>query len=125
MKWLRRSLLVTATVGAVVVATGGAAYAGTDATARMTGARVQFISYGDKFKVCDTEADLWIVYNEYKYVRKDGTLQHDREYNQLGSGTCVTYDHDFGEGRTVTFRACLDLPSVVPDSCTDWEVGIA
>jgi len=116
---------VVATSGAVVLGTAGAAQAGTDAVSQASGAKVTFVSYGDKFKVCDTSWDGMQVYNEYKYVRKDGTVQHDEEYNNLGDGTCVTYDHDFGEGRSVTFRACIDFPAVVPDLCAPWAVGIA
>ncbi|WP_433308793.1 hypothetical protein ACQP0U_18805 [Micromonospora sp. CA-269861] len=125
MGWLKRPLVVTATTAAVLVGTGGIAQAGTDRVATMSGAKVTFTSYGDSFSVCDTETDGLNVYNEYKYIRKDGSLQHDLEYNGLGSGTCASYDHDFGEGRSVTFRACLDMPGIIPDPCSNWAVGVA
>lgn len=125
MGWLKRPLVVTATTAAVLVGTGGIAQAGTDRVATAPGAKVTFTSYGDSFKVCDTETDGFNVYNEYKYIRKDGTVQRDLEYNGLGSGTCATYDHNFGEGRSVTFRACQDLPGIIPDACGSWAVGVA
>ncbi|WP_406070449.1 hypothetical protein [Micromonospora sp. NBC_01638] len=125
MRSLKRPLVVVATTAAVLVGTAGTAQAGTDRVATGPGAKVTFTSYGDSFKVCDTETDGLTVYNEYKYIRKDGTVQHDYEYNGLGNGTCATYDHNFGEGRSVTFRACADLPGPLPDPCSAWVVGIA
>ena len=125
MKVIRKLAVVAAAAGAVVLGTAGSAYAGTDATAYANSfAKVSFVSYGDKFVVCDTATDGMQVYNEYRYIRIDGTVQEGIEYNNLGNGSCVTYDHNFGEGRSVTFRACVDVPWVL-DTCSGWKVGVA
>jgi hypothetical protein len=124
MKILKKAALVGAAATAIVLGVAGSAQAGTDAFSDANNGTVKFVSYGDKFVVCDTFADGLSVYNEYKYIRIDGTVQHDVEYNNGGSGTCATYDHNFGEGRSVTFRACLDVPYFV-DTCGGWRVGIA
>ncbi|MEV8440795.1 hypothetical protein AB0425_25750 [Actinosynnema sp. NPDC051121] len=124
MKILTRSLAVGAVTALTALSTATVAQAGTDAVSgNDSGAKVTFISYGDKFRVCDTEWDFFQVYNEYKYIRVDGSVQHDKEYVNTGDGTCATYDHNFGEGRSVTFRACVETP--IYDSCHPWVVGIA
>ncbi|MEV8440796.1 hypothetical protein AB0425_25755 [Actinosynnema sp. NPDC051121] len=98
--------------------------AGTDAVSQVTGSKATFISYGDKFRVCDTSWDGWNAYVDYQYVRIDGSLQTGSHFVTTGDGTCGTWDHNFGEGRTVNFRACVEIWPY-PDICDDWRVGIA
>ncbi|GIF77058.1 hypothetical protein [Asanoa siamensis] len=108
----------------------GAAHAGEHSRNAYSGDQpgviVYFIHKGDKFTVCDTEYDLMDVYGEYKYERIDGSQQQETHYLATGDGTCFTFDHNFGEDRTVTFRACVDQPvALLPDLCYNWATGIA
>lgn len=122
---LARAGLVAATATMLVMATGTSASAGTDATSSTKGSWSRFISYGDKFENCDTAQDWLTSYVAYQYVRKDGSLQTGEHYNPGGHGDCWTWDHDFGEGRTVWFRSCVDQPFGFEDTCDRWRTAIA
>ncbi|MGW5852768.1 hypothetical protein ACWFQ8_33520 [Streptomyces sp. NPDC055254] len=123
---IKSIVMAAAAAGSVLMlAIAPSAWAGTDATSETSGAKAKFISYGDKFTVCDTSWDTFQPYVEYKYIRKNGSLQQEEHWNGNGDGTCVTWDHDFGEGRSVTFRACVGIPGVPIDPCDDWKIGIA
>ena len=124
MRSARRIATVLGAGAAILLGGATAAYAGTDAVSSRPGVTVNFISYGDKFKVCDTSLDGYNVYADYTYVRIDGSYQTGTHYLSTGNNTCKTYDHDFGEGRIVNFRACVDR-AILPDDCDDWRVGIA
>jgi hypothetical protein len=125
-KLIRNMALVGGTAIALTVASGTVAQAGQDGWVDVPGATGKFISYGDKFKVCDTAWDLMQVYLDYRYWRKDGTLQEERHYLATGDDTCATWDHNFGEGLIVLFQVCVDNPfGDIPDSCSMWERGIA
>lgn len=116
---------VVAAVMAMILVTGNSAHAGTDATSSIPGSWSRFISYGDKFENCDTAEDLLISYVAYQYVRIDGSLQVGSHYNPGSNGDCSVWDHDFGEGRTVWFRSCVDEPAWFEDRCDRWRTGIA
>lgn len=124
MRSLRRALIVGAAATAVLLGVSSAAQAGTDATSTTTGSWSRFISYGDKFENCDTFNDFMISYVQYQYIRIDGTLQTGSHYNPGNNGDCFAWDHDFGEGRTVWFRSCRDIP-LQTDNCDAWRTGIA
>lgn len=115
-------------VGGAAIATllgsSTAAYAGRDAKSTIEGSYTEFISKGDKFYNCDTDFDLFQSYVEYTYIRKDGSLQRGQHYNPGDRGDCATWAHNFGEGRPVQFRSCVDY-SVGIDPCDRWREGIA
>jgi len=125
MTGLRKAGVIAVAATAMILATGSSAYAGTDATSSVAGSWSRFISVGDKFENCDTEADWLASYVEYQYVRKDGSLQTGSHYNPGNNGDCYIWDHDFGEGRTVWFRSCVDQPAWYTDTCDRWRTGIA
>ena len=83
-----------------------------------------FKSDGDYFRVCDTLDDAWNVYAKYEYIRIGGSIQTGEHYVTGGQGTCKDFDHNFGEGRYVWFRACRDVP-LGTDNCAPWREAIA
>lgn len=123
MRALRRAAVVLAAAMALLVGHATSAAAGISATSVTIGGYAVFQDYGDKFIVCDKVEDGWSVYVEYTYIRIDGSEQSGTHYNSNGYNTCFMFDHDFGEGRTVNFRACTDR--WVLDSCDNWRVGVA
>lgn len=123
MRRLHRASVVGASAAALLLGFASSASAGITNTSSVEGGYAIFQDYGDKFVVCDTALDGWSVYVTYTYIRKDGTEQRGTHYNTAGNDTCRTFDHDFGEGRTVNFRACLDW--WLPDLCDDWRTGVA
>ncbi|RSN48234.1 hypothetical protein DMH12_27690 [Streptomyces sp. WAC 04229] len=126
MKKAIHAALVGATAAALTMAGMSTAQAGEDGYASAPGVSGKFTSYGDKFTLCDDAYDLMQVYLDYRYWRKDGSLQEERHYLATGWDTCTTWDHDFGEGRLVLFQVCVDNPVVgVPDLCSTWKRGIA
>lgn len=123
MRRAQRAIAVAAFALALVLGSAHSASAGVTATSVVAGGYVVFQDYGDKFVVCDNEPDGWNMYVNYVYIRKDGTEQRGSHYNTSGFNTCRTFDHNFGEGRTVNFQACVDW--WLPDPCDDWRVGVA
>jgi hypothetical protein len=83
-----------------------------------------FQSYGDWFEVCDEEKDNLPVGVRFSYIRKDGTRQtgshwHEAGVDGLGNRApegnfrrrgCSYGNHNFGEGRSVWFQACVIHP---------------
>jgi hypothetical protein len=120
----KKAFVVIASAAALVMGFATTASAGTDAVSQRGDTYAKFISYGDKFKVCDKATDGFDAYVEYKYVKVNGVTQHEEHHVGTGSGTCATFDHNFGEGRSVTFRACVAVPGFI-DPCDGWKVGIA
>ncbi|WP_406070447.1 hypothetical protein [Micromonospora sp. NBC_01638] len=115
--------VVAAAAAATILVTGSSAYA--DASSSVAGSWSRFISYGDKFENCDTAEDGLISYVAYEYVRIDGSLQTGSHYNPGSNGDCSQWDHNFGEGRTVRFRSCVDQPAWFADTCDKWRTGVA
>ena len=87
-----------------------------DETSRVL-AEAHFESTGDSFAVTKRADVEGRPYLEYRYVRKDGTQRAGVHRGSATVGETVRFDHDFGEGRTVTFRVC------VLDSCSGTELG--
>lgn len=125
MRNLSRTALVGVAAVLTVAAAAAPASAGTDATSSVTGSWTRFISYGDKFENCDTSPDGYLSYMDFEYVRKDGSVQHGTHYNPGNNGDCATWNHNFGEGRTVWFRSCVDVIAPFPDTCDRWRTGVA
>ena len=125
MRTIGKLSVVAAAATATILATGTSAYAGTDAVSEVRGSSSRFISYGDKFENCDTEPDGLIAYVAFEYVRIDGSLQTGSHYNPGSSGDCTQWNHNFGEGRTVRFRSCVDQPAWLTDTCDRWRSGVA
>jgi hypothetical protein len=126
LRLLRKSIVIGVASVAMLLATATGAHAGVDATSGDNdSAWMKFVHNGDYFIVCDTSGDLLEVYGKYRYVRIDGSEQTGEHRVATGVGTCYPFDHDFGEGRTVTFTACVDNPFLIPDSCHTWGVGRA
>ncbi|MFC7529831.1 hypothetical protein [Actinoplanes sp. GCM10030250] len=70
-------------------------------------AEARFASAGDTFTLIKLADHGSQVYAEYKYVRKDGTLQTGTHRGPALVGVPARFDHDFGEGRAVEFRVCV------------------
>jgi hypothetical protein len=88
-------------------------------------AYAEFHSDGDYFYLCDTSFDFLEVYLEYRYIKVNGTLQTGTHRNPGSFGDCLYFTHDFGEGREVRFRACVDNVTPVADDCDAWRRGVA
>ena len=106
MTVLRRSALVTATVGALLLAGGATANADSERCTSGSGCagRVTFQSYGEVFRVYDQNADGHSAVA--LYWLPDGSGPH-LVWNANGNGTNVSADLEFAEGSWVTYRACL------------------
>jgi hypothetical protein len=120
----KRALIVGVTAMTAVAGSATAARAGKDAESTIEGSYTHFISVGDKFYNCDTDYDFFQSYVEYVYIRKDGSVQRGQHFNAGNEGDCATWDHDFGEGRAVQFRSCVNVPVGI-DPCDNWRQGIA
>ncbi|MGW5852767.1 hypothetical protein ACWFQ8_33515 [Streptomyces sp. NPDC055254] len=111
---------------ALVLAAAPSASAGTDATSSITGSWSRFISGGDHFENCDTDDDGLTSYIQFRYTRIDGSLQNGSHYNPGSAGDCTTWNHNFGEGRPVYFRSCVDNLAWLEDKCDpSWRKGTA
>jgi hypothetical protein len=124
MKLRNKAFAVVATAAAMVVGFATTASAGTNATSSTNGSFARFIHKGEKFESCDTASDGGTSYVQYEYVRVNGTLQKGEHRNPGSEGDCFTWDHNFGEGRTVKFRAC-NAHTAWPDNCDAWRKGVA
>ncbi|MFJ9742707.1 hypothetical protein [Streptomyces sp. NPDC101166] len=124
MKLHKKVLGVGMATVALSIPLMGTAFAGQDALSSTHGASAHFINVGDKFEVCDLAFDGNTAKVEYEYVRKDGTLQKGSHSATVDSGNCSMFDHDFGEGRKVKFRAVVQIP-FWPDVTGPWKTGIA
>ncbi|MFF8846281.1 hypothetical protein ACF08N_26795 [Streptomyces sp. NPDC015127] len=126
--------LGTALILGVPIAPAQAAAAGHDAHVNLyvdgkTVASASFISLGDRFEVTKRSSYGGRSYLEYKYIRKDGTLQEGTHWGVSDIGYTMKFDHNFGEGRKVVFRLCVQN-TYGWDDCTDdadgqWETGYA
>jgi hypothetical protein len=124
MKAIKRLLVIGAAGVTMALGTATGAYAGVDAVSSMTGSWAKFFHSADSFRVCDTSWDGWNAYVDYEYVRIDGSLQTGAHFVTTGDGTCKDFGHNFGEDRTVNFRACVEIWPY-PDLCARWTVGVA
>ncbi|AXI78291.1 hypothetical protein [Peterkaempfera bronchialis] len=101
--------------------------------ASVTGARVCFVKYGDKFTVEDTSADGYsavAVWNNYLWDGSAWVLYRAGAcVNSNGNGTVATCNYDFYENTTtnpygakgsqIVFQACTyDSPTDVIKSCS-------
>ncbi|MCI4066003.1 hypothetical protein MRQ36_27020 [Micromonospora sp. R77] len=119
--------------GGATVTTASPAMAGQDALARVyvdgkIAAEGKFISYGDSFQLTKRSSYGGRPYLEYKYIRIDGTVQEGTHWGLSDVGKPVSWDHNFGEGRAVAFRVCVQV-TYGWDPCSDddgqWTVGYA
>jgi hypothetical protein len=90
--------------GATVVA---AAPASADESVSVTGASLQFRSYGDIFIIRDTACDGHSVY--YQYALLGTTDGFKRQNLSTGCNTSGTFDLDLPEDIDVQFRVCVDI----------------
>ncbi|MEU8244367.1 hypothetical protein AB0C07_39435 [Actinoplanes missouriensis] len=123
------AITATLTLGAAPVASS------LDALARVYDenshvlAEAHFASTGDAFHVTKQSADGGRAYVQYRYIRVDGTFQSGTHRGRDTVGVTVTFDHDFGEGRKVLFRVCVEAPG--DDYCSgtgdgeNWTIGYA
>ncbi|GAA2706740.1 hypothetical protein Apa02nite_032690 [Actinoplanes palleronii] len=70
-------------------------------------AEARFDAAGDTFTVTKRSADGGRAYLEFRYVRVDGTVQTGRHQGPATADASVSFGHDFGEGRRLTFRVCV------------------
>lgn len=124
-RWLTRLVPIAALVGFATPA-----IAGHDATANAYQdgkivATARFIAGADRFEVTKVSHTVGHrAYLEYKYIRKDGTVQEGQHWGVSRVGHAVPFDHNFGKDRKVVFRVCVQV-SLSPDVCSDWETGYA
>jgi hypothetical protein len=88
-------------------------------------ARGYFQANGDKFVLTKKSNRSYPgrMYLEYKYIKINGQLQEGTHHGVSAVGVPVTFDHNFGEGRKVVFRVCVEDFGF--DPCSDWETGYA
>jgi hypothetical protein len=72
----------------------------------------QFFAYGDKFRVCDEYGDGYGVGVRWSYIKVNGDSIRGSHWNSGGVG-CRTWDHNFGEGRTVWMQTCIKNDATV------------
>jgi hypothetical protein len=71
-------------------------------------AEARFDAGEDTFALTKSSAVGGRAYLEYRYVRTDGTPQTGTHRGGRQAGDAVRFDHDFGEGRKITFRVCVE-----------------
>jgi hypothetical protein len=110
---------------------------GKDATARVYTededrilASAFFDSDGDNFRLTKRDSYGNRAYMEYKYIRKDGTAQEGSHWGLSTVDKTVVFNHNFGEGRKVAFRVCVQVdlgfdPCSGDDDGANWAVGYA
>ena len=110
---------------------------GEDATARVYSddeskilASAFFNSDGDNFRLTKRDSYGNRAYMEYKYVRKDGTTQEGSHWGLSTVDKTVVFNHNFGEGRAVAFRVCVQVdfgfdPCSGTDDGANWTTGYA
>ncbi|MCM2388290.1 hypothetical protein [Streptomyces albipurpureus] len=88
-------------------------------------ARGYFKASGDKFILTKKSNQTYSgrTYLEYKYIKINGQLQEGTHHGVSAVGVPVTFDHNFGEGRAVKFRICVE--DSFWDPCSEWETGYA
>ncbi|MFF9870427.1 hypothetical protein ACF1G0_34510 [Streptomyces sp. NPDC013953] len=88
-------------------------------------ARGYFQASGDKFILTKKSNQTYSgrTYLEYKYIKVNGQPQEGTHHGVSAVGVPVTFDHNFGEGRKVVFRICVE--DIFQDPCSDWETGYA
>lgn len=114
---MRRMLVLGAFTSTLMVVSGVAA---AETWTRSTdGSAVTFnnnISGGnERFHVCDTSPDGNAVYVQWTYNGDSG-----KEEFHGGYPNCTNFDHNWLEGKTVTFKSCEDRNNW-PDDCSSWE----
>jgi hypothetical protein len=120
----------------VMMATAGLAPTAVSATAQVFDrdsrllAEAHFDAGRDSFALTKSSVDGGRVYLEYRYVRTDGTLQAGTHRGGGEAGETVRFAHDFGEGRKVTFRVCVEGERAfnacsATDDGENWTIAIA
>jgi hypothetical protein len=120
MKILRMLTLPFALVLAIVIGYGPA-FADTNGPLATTGgSSAQWFHSGDYFRICDTRSDGDAVYVKFSYSGSGGDIILRWSG---GSGTCTNRTYNITEGRTVTYRSCVD--DFPPDTCSSPKTGVA
>jgi hypothetical protein len=123
-------------VALVMMAPVGLAPSGVSSTAQVFDqdsrllAEARFDASEDTFALAKSSAAGGRAYLEYRYVRTDGTVQTGTHWVGRQAGESARFAHDFGEGRKITFRVCVEgLPAFKACSGTNdgenWTVAIA
>lgn len=141
---IRRAAVPVTAVAATIALTPATAAAGqqTTATSQDATARVYaededrilasafFDSGGDNFRLTKRDSYGNRAYMEYKYIRKDGTAKEGSHWGVSTVDKTVVFNHNFGEGRKVAFRVCVQVdyefdPCSGSDDGANWTVGYA
>ncbi|MGN9775053.1 hypothetical protein ACTMS0_04640 [Micromonospora sp. H33] len=119
---------------AAVLGISSPAFAGQNAFARVYVdgkfvAEGKFNHDGDYFSLTKRGSYGNRPYLEYVYIRKDGTTQTGTHWGLGDVGNTVYFDHNFGEGRAVAFRVCVQV-DYEWDPCSHeedevWAIGYA
>ncbi|MEV6302922.1 hypothetical protein AB0M02_26140 [Actinoplanes sp. NPDC051861] len=90
-------------------------------------AQARFVAAGDSFTLVKLAGAGRRVFVEYRYVRKDGSLQTGTHWGPDAVGGTARFDHDFGEGRAVEFRVCVEAAGLCSgtDEGENWTKGHA
>ncbi|WP_433831703.1 hypothetical protein ACQP2E_14205 [Actinoplanes sp. CA-015351] len=88
-------------------------------------AEARFVSAGDSFRLTKWSSDGGRAVVQYKYIRTDGTFQSGEHLGPSAAGVSVTFDHDFGEGRKIVFRVCVDDYCSGTGDGQNWTIGYA
>ncbi|RAK24709.1 hypothetical protein B0I29_13714 [Actinoplanes lutulentus] len=88
-------------------------------------AEAHFVSAGDSFRLTKRSSDGGRAFVQYKYIRTDGTFQSGEHRGPSTAGASATFDHDFGEGRKILFRVCVDDYCSGTGDGQNWTIGYA
>jgi hypothetical protein len=124
---LRKAAVVVALLG--VFAAAGAQPSFADSQIRGDGVSASFQSWGEKFRLWDTECsdrpsnNGGIDYHVYLVYKRYNASERRIDYNSR-CGTMALYDRNFYEGQKIDYKACVDFPWQelwgAGDHCSDW-----
>lgn len=118
----RKLVLATLAVTALLLCAASQAFADRTVSVSFDGhlrGKATFIADGDWLRVCDNRRDGLPVSVEFAYIKKNGkrqtgSHQHKAGVDNLGNAGpegrrrgCSYGNHNFGEGRTIWLRACV------------------
>ncbi|MFE4832073.1 hypothetical protein [Streptomyces sp. NPDC056672] len=88
-------------------------------------ARVHFDAAGDHFILTKKSNRTYSgrAYMEWEYTTVAGNFRTGRHNRLSQVGIPVDFNHNFGEGRKVELRVCVE--DAWFDPCSDWETGYA
>lgn len=109
--------LLTVLVAAMTLVTLGAGKALADGPIATTdGSSAQYLTSGNKFKNCDTDADGDWVYVKWHL---SGSTNNTTYENHNGAGSCTYPPTGLPDGKTIVYKSCQN--DAFSDTCSDWK----